>query len=359
MISGPDLNVLQTRSQSDGDIITNTTTTTSAHRHPAAAPRMQHDDQPKNASFRLAYDDEEVANSAAFYTRSDQLLDNEPDFRTTSHIISSPEFVRQLLLVLFSGTMSYDYMLIEALINDLPNGFFSLPVSWTCGDSPLQSPGANNCLDNVQMRRRSRFSTTMRTGLERLLSPIHKKTSNAGQRRFRPSTVSLRTEPATETALTKHDKHSLSMLQLGEMAKPTVSTAGMLQVSSERLPPKETKREDEEDEETKMGQEEEETKELVVQPVAPSSLASVAAASTTSVVSSTPVKDEATISRLKKDVKILDSEILNLKNKRSSKWPFLVVVVFVYSPVMIIDVSVSVFQHCILVWPKSDKFHAL
>ncbi len=194
------------RSQSEGGVIS------LSDRVTAAAVAMPNNgweyERPPDLSFHLASDTDEGCIEAEMqqegaYTDSDA---GETTFRTNG---TSPEFVRQLLAVLFAGITPPEPMFIEALVNDPPYGFFS--------PSPPNADDLSNLQHNPRFpRRRSRFSTTMRSGLERLLSPIRKKT-------LRPSTTSLPAEMATTAtvAVNTHrsrGEHWWSMVQLADAA---------------------------------------------------------------------------------------------------------------------------------------------
>ncbi|VDD80402.1 unnamed protein product [Mesocestoides corti] len=214
--------------------------------------------------------------------------------------VSSSEFVRQLISVLFTGLTKPEPLFIEALVNDPPYGFFSRRPSSI----------ENQCSDSRGERRKSRLSTTVRTGFVRLFSPIRKKSR---RRRFRPSTVSLPAQMVSDS--TSRGEHWWSMVQLadsvasrptndmenGESAARTSSTERRL---SEPKPPALSPTP--------------QSKETIVAPARGRPLVPTGGHATVA------VKDETNIERLRKDAERLEAAIRNIRSRKSelSDWFF-------------------------------------
>ncbi|KAH9282918.1 hypothetical protein ECG_03923 [Echinococcus granulosus] len=215
----------------------------------------------------------------------------------TAATTSSSDFVRHLLSVLFAGMTPPDPMFVKALVNDPPFGIFSrLPtVAATVGD-PM---GLGLAFEyNLNHRASRGISSTVRSGLERLFSPIRKKS----RRRFRPSTASLPAQMLIMTAdCTARDEHWLSMVQLAAESSAQSSQPAPPPPTSDVGGTERTASEDSKTAEAEVTVEESGTD---VPPALAPTKASV-------------VKDEVQIGRLRKEEQRLEADIRNVESCKS------------------------------------------
>ncbi|KAL5110338.1 hypothetical protein TcWFU_005034 [Taenia crassiceps] len=212
----------------------------------------------------------------------------------TAATTSSSNFVHHLLSVLFAGMTPPEPIFVKALVNNPPFGFFSrFPTATAAVVDPITLGLAFEY--NLNHRSSRGISSTVRSGLERLFSPMRKKS----RQRFRPSTASLPAQMVVMTAdCATRDEHWLSMVQLAaeSPAQPPPSPATSNVGTTER-----TASEDSKTAGTEVPVEESGTD---VQPVP---------APTTNAI----VEDKVQIGRLRKEEQRLEADIRNIESRKS------------------------------------------
>lgn len=217
----------------------------------------------------------------------------------TAATTSSSDFVRHLLSVLFAGMTPPEPIFVKALVNNPPFGFFShLPTATATAVDPMTFGLAFEY--NLNHRSSRGISSTVRSGLERLFSPIRKKS----RRRFRPSTASL---PAQMMVMTSdcaiRDEHWLSMVQLAaessaQSSQPPLPPATSNVGSTERTTSDDSKTAEAE---VTVGE----------------SATDVPSAPAPAPIAAAVVKDEVQIGRLRREEQLLEADIRNIESCKS------------------------------------------
>ncbi|VDM31256.1 unnamed protein product [Hydatigera taeniaeformis] len=219
----------------------------------------------------------------------------------TAATTPSADFVSHLLSVLFAGMTPPEPMFVKALINNPPFGFFSRLSN---GTSTVVDPMALGLAFEYNLNHRSSrgISSTVRSGLERLFSPMRKKT----RRRFRPSTASLPAQMMVMADCATRDEHWLSMVQLA--AESSAQPSHPPPSSPPPPPPTSNVRsiEGTASEDSRTAGAEATVEELGAD------ASSVPAAMTAAVV-----KDEVQIGRLRKEEQRLEADIRNIESCKS------------------------------------------
>ncbi|KAL5971203.1 hypothetical protein TSMEX_001062 [Taenia solium] len=215
----------------------------------------------------------------------------------TAATTSSSDFLRHLLSILFARMTPPEPAFVKALVNNPPFGFFSrLPTTTATVVDPTTLGLAFEY--NLNHRSSRGISSTVRSGFERLFSPMRKKS----RRRFRPSTASLPAQMMIMTAdCATRDEHWLSMVQLAAESSAQ---------SSHPPPPPAT---------SNVGSTERTTSENpktagaeVTVEESGTDVPSVPAPPTVAVV-----KDELQIGRLRKEEQRLEADIRNIESRKS------------------------------------------
>ncbi|VDK39003.1 unnamed protein product [Taenia asiatica] len=212
----------------------------------------------------------------------------------TAATTSSSDFLRHLLSVLFARMTPPEPAFVNALVNNPPFGFFSRLPTTTVDPTTLGLAFEYN----LNHRSSRGISSTVRSGFERLFSPMRKKS----RRRFRPSTASL---PAQMMIMTvdcaTRDEHWLSMVQLAAESSAQSSHPPPPPATSNVESTERTTSEDPKTAEAEVTVEESGT-----------DVPSVPAPTTTAVV-----KDELQIGRLRKEEQRLEADIRNIESRKS------------------------------------------